>query len=133
MNDIGIYPRTNDGEELVVKRLKDDEFRKLVQSLNIEQKEFFYHVLNSVRIGKLPLKLFLSGGAGVDKSTVTNALYEALIIYLNSQPQNNPDDVSVVKVAPTEDPLTFEEIHYTPLSKFLQTEDLVIVHLTETG
>ena len=41
MNDIGIYPKTSDDEELVVKRLKDDEFRKLVQSLNIEQKEFF--------------------------------------------------------------------------------------------
>ena len=41
INNIGIYPRTNDDEELVVKRLKDADFRKLVQSLNIEQKEFF--------------------------------------------------------------------------------------------
>ena len=101
INDIGIYPRTNDDEELVVKRLKDADFRKLVQSLNIGQKEFFYHVLNSVKTDKLPLRLFLSGGAGVGKSTVTNALYEALIRYLNSQPENDPDDISVVKVAPT--------------------------------
>ena len=101
INDIGIYPRTNDDEELLVKRLTDADFRKLVQSLNIEQKEFFYHVLNSVKTGKVPLRLFLSGGAGVGKSTVTNALYEALIRYLNAQPENNPDDVSVVKVAPT--------------------------------
>ena len=100
INDIGIYPRTND-EELVAKRLKDDDFRKLVQSLNIEQKEFFYHVLNSVRTGKMPLRLFLSGGAGVGKSTVTNALYEALMRYLNAQLENDPDDVSVIKVAPT--------------------------------
>ncbi len=28
-------------------------------------------------------------------------MYEALIRYLNAQPENNPDDVSVVKVAPT--------------------------------
>ena len=41
INDIGIYPRTNDDEELLVKRLKDADFRKLVQSLNIKQKEFF--------------------------------------------------------------------------------------------
>ena len=47
INDISIYPRTNDDEELVVKRLKDADFRKLVQSLNVEQKEFFYHALNS--------------------------------------------------------------------------------------
>ena len=101
INDIGIYPRTNDDEELVVKGLKDADFRKLVQSLNIEQKEFFYHVLNSVKTDKLPFRLFLSGGAGVGKSTVTNALYEALIRYLNSQPENDPDDISVVKAAPT--------------------------------
>ena len=101
INDIGIYPRTNDDEELVAKRLKDDDFRKLVQSLNIEQKEFFYHVLNSVKTGKMPLRLFLSGGAGVGKSTVTNALYEALMRYLNAQLENDPDDVSVIKVAPT--------------------------------
>ncbi len=91
INDMGIYPRTNDDEDLVVKRLKDSDFRKLVQSLNVEQKEFFYHVLNSVKTDKLPLRLFLSGGAGVGKSTVTNALYEALIRYLNSQPENDPD------------------------------------------
>ena len=101
INYIGIYPRTNDDEELVAKRLKDDDFRKLVQSLNIEQKEFFYHVLNSVKTGKMPLRLFLSGGAGVGKSTVTNALYEALMRYLNAQLENDPDDVSVIKVAPT--------------------------------
>ena len=99
INDIDIHSKTNDDEELVVKRLKDDEFRTLVQSLNIEQKEFFYHVLNSVKVGKLPLKLLLSRGAGVGKSTVTNALYEALVRYLNSQPQNDPDDVSIVKVS----------------------------------
>ena len=101
INDIGIYPRTNDDEELVVRRLKDADFWKLVQSLNVEQKEFFYHVLNSVKTDKLPLRLFLSGGAGVGKSTVTNALYEALKIYLNAQTENDPDDISVVKVAPT--------------------------------
>ena len=101
INDIGIYPRTNDDEELVAKRLKDDDFRKLVQSLNIEQKKLFYHVLNSVKTGKMPLRLFLSGGAGVGKSTVTNALYEALMRYLNAQLENDPDDVSVIKVAPT--------------------------------
>ncbi len=101
INDIGIYPKTNDDEELLVKRLKDADFRKLVQSLNIEQKEFFCHVLNSVKTGKVPLRLILSGGAGVGKSTVTNALYEALIRYLNALPENNPDDVIVLKVAPT--------------------------------
>ena len=101
INDIGIYPRTNDDEELVVKRLNDTDFGKLVQSLNVGQKESFYHVLNCMKTDKLPITLFLSGGAGVGKSTVTNALYEALIRFINSQHQNDPDVVSVLKVAPT--------------------------------
>ena len=57
INDIGIYSRTNDDEGLVVKRLKDADFRKLVQSLNIEQKEFFYHVLNSVKTSKTSVEI----------------------------------------------------------------------------
>jgi len=44
--------------------------------------------------------LFLSGGAGVGKSTVTNALYEALIRFLNSIAGENPDEVKVVKTTP---------------------------------
>ena len=62
---------------------------------------FFYHVLHSIKTKDDPLRLFLSGGAGVGKSTVTNGLYEALIRYLNSVAGQNPDDVKVVKTAPT--------------------------------
>ena len=57
INDTGIFPTTDDNEELLVQRLTDVDFRKLVQSLNIEQKEFFYHVLSSVKIGYGPLRL----------------------------------------------------------------------------
>ena len=62
---------------------------------------FFYHVLHSIKTSDKPLKLFLSGGAGVGKSTVTNALHEALIRYLNSMPGENPDEIKVLKPAPT--------------------------------
>jgi len=101
MDDIGIFPRTNDSEDLVVQRMNDDDFRKLVRSLNRKQMEFFYHVLKSIKTNDEGLRLFLSGGAGVGKTTVTNALYEALIRYLNSVPGENPDDIKVLKVAPT--------------------------------
>ena len=73
-DDIGIFPRTNDDEDLVVKCMTDDDFRKLVRSLNIKQMEFFYHVLHSIKTSDEALRLFLSGGAGVGKTTVTNAL-----------------------------------------------------------
>ena len=100
-DDMGILPRHNDEEELVQNRLNDSDYRQLVRSLNIKQKEFFYHVLHSIKTKDDPLALFLSGGAGVGKSTVTNAPYEALMRYLNSVPGENPDEVKVLKVAPT--------------------------------
>ena len=58
-------------------------------------------MLHSVKTSDDPLRLFLSGGAGVGKSTVTNALYEALIRYLNSIAGETPDEINVIKAAPT--------------------------------
>lgn len=83
-----------------MKRMCDDYYA-LVRSLNKEKRQFFYHVLHSVKTKNDTLRLFLSGGAGVGKSTVTNALYEALTRYLNSIAGENPDDIKVVKTAPT--------------------------------
>ena len=97
----GIFPRCDDQEELLVKRISNDEYRKLVLSLNEKQRQFFYHVLHAVKTSDDPLRLFLSGGAGVGKSTVTNALYEALIRYLNTVAGENPDEINVIKAAPT--------------------------------
>ena len=101
LDDIGIFPKSNDQEELVVKRMSDDDYRRLVRSLNEKQRQFFYHVLHSIKTKDDPQRLFLSGGAGVGKSTLTNALYEALIRFLNSTAGENPDDVKVVKTAST--------------------------------
>ena len=100
LDDIGIFPRTNDEDELVIKRMSDDDYYTLVRSLNGKQ-QFFNHVLHLIKTKDDPLRLFLSGGAGVGKSTVTNASYEALIRYLNSVTGENPDDMKVVKSAPT--------------------------------
>ena len=101
LDDIGIFPRCDDQEELLVKRISNDEYRKLVRSLNEKQRQFFYHVLHAVKTSDDLLRLFLSGGAGVGKSTVTNALYEALIRYLNTVAGENPDEINVIKAAPT--------------------------------
>jgi len=63
--------------------------------------EFFNHVLHSIKTKDQMLRLFLKGGAGVGRSTVINALYEALIKHLNAIEGENPDNVKVVKTAPT--------------------------------
>ena len=65
LDDIGIFPRGNDQEELVVKRMSDDDYRRLVRSLNEKQRQFFNHVLHSIKTKDDPLRLFLSGGAVV--------------------------------------------------------------------
>jgi len=41
LDDIGIFPRSNDQEELVVKCMSDDNYRRLVRSLNEKQRQFF--------------------------------------------------------------------------------------------
>ena len=51
INDIGIYPRTNDDEELVVKRLKDADFRKLVQSSTTRVRKIRFAALLVVGTG----------------------------------------------------------------------------------
>ena len=101
LDDIGIFTRCDDQEELLVKSISNDEYRKLVRSLNEKQRKFFYHVSHSVKTSDDLLRPFLSGGAGVGKSTVTNALYEALIRYLNTVAGENPDEINVIKAAPT--------------------------------
>jgi hypothetical protein len=100
MDDIGIYPRSNN-VELTTNQMNDTDFRNLVRSLNKEQWQFFNHVLHSVKVSDDQLSLFLSGGAGVGKSWVTNALYEAVTKYLNHVVGENPDEAKVIKLAPT--------------------------------
>lgn len=53
----------------------------MVQKLNIEQKQFFYHVLHHMKTKYQPIYPFLSGGAGVGKSHLINALYQAVLKY----------------------------------------------------
>ena len=45
LDGIGIFPRSNDQEELVVKRMSDDNYRRLVRSLNEKQRQFFLSCL----------------------------------------------------------------------------------------
>ncbi|KAL9977890.1 hypothetical protein ACROYT_G015348 [Oculina patagonica] len=100
LDDFGCFPTANDHEELLVYRMDDNRYRQLVRLLNREQMEFFYHVLHSVKTTSNQMTLFLSGGAGCGKTTVTNCLYECLIRYFNSAGEN-PDEMKVLKVAPT--------------------------------
>jgi len=85
-DDLGISSVDN-SEPLTMNELPDDEYRHMVQTLNKEQKEFFYHVLHLIKTSEEPFYCFLSGGAGVGtcKSHVTKALYQAALKYYNTR------------------------------------------------
>ena len=96
--DINILLRYNDDEELLQNHPHDSDYQQLVRSLDKRQREFFYYVLHSIKTNDDPLRLFLSGGAVIGKSS---ALYEVPTRFLNSIPGENPDEAKVLKVAPT--------------------------------
>ena len=52
LDDIGIFPRSNDQEELIIKRMSDEKYYALVRTLNEKQRQFFYHVLYSIKTQK---------------------------------------------------------------------------------
>lgn len=73
----------------------------MVQTLNKEQKEFFYHVLHLIKVSDEAFYCFLSGGAGVGKSHVTKALQQAALKYYNSRSGDNFNNIKVLILAPT--------------------------------
>lgn len=77
--------------------------RKLIRYLNNEQRQFFNHAFHTLKVINDQLLLFSSGGAGLGKNWVTNALYEAVTKYLSHDDGENPDEVQVIKqkLAPT--------------------------------
>ena len=100
-DDIGIPSADSNTEPLILNELHDDEYRHMVQMLNKEQKEFFYHVLHLIKTSDQPFYCFLSGGAGVGKSHLTKALYQAALKYYNTRAGVNFSEIKVLMLAPT--------------------------------
>ena len=93
----------------------------MVQTLNKEQKEFFYHVLHLIKTSEEPFYCFLSGGAGVGKSHVTEALYQAALKYYNTRPGIDFSQTKVLMLAPLEKQhITLREIPYIVLLQYQQ-------------
>ena len=88
-------------DSLVLNEVEDQEYRKMVQMLNKGQKEFFGHILHLIKTSDKPFYSFLSGGAGVGKSQVTKALYQAALKYYNTNAGEDFQEVRVLLLAPT--------------------------------
>ncbi|KAJ8049090.1 ATP-dependent DNA helicase pfh1 [Holothuria leucospilota] len=99
--DMGIAVNNANIEELQKPRLPETQYHELVNNLNVKQKGFFYHVLHWCKTKNQPFYNFLTGGAGVGKSQVVKALYNALLRYYSTVPGNNPDDTHILLMALT--------------------------------
>lgn len=60
-----------------------------------------YHFLHKLKTNTERLFIFLSGGAGVEKSVVTETLYQALLKHYSQQLHNFPDNLHILLCAPT--------------------------------
>lgn len=81
------------------KRIGDNDYFQLLRCLNLKQREFFQHVLTWIKTKSEPLFAFLTGGAGVGKSVVVRALFQALHRYLCSVEGEDPDDTRILLCA----------------------------------
>ena len=100
-DDLGILSTSLNGEPLILNELPDCDFRQMIQTLNKEQKEFFYHILHQIKTSETPFYCFLTGGAGVGKSHLTKALYQAALKYYNTRAGDDFHHIKVILLAPT--------------------------------
>ena len=100
-SDLNIPSTSLNNEPLVLNEIPDTEYRQMVQKLNKKQKEFFYHVLHQIKTLETPFYCFLSSGAGVGKSHLTKALYQAAFKYYNTRAGDDFHHIKVILLAPT--------------------------------
>ena len=102
-DDVGIPSTVSSSEPLILNEMQDQEYRQLIQTLNKKQKEFFYHILHLIKTSDKPFYYFLSGGAGVGKSHLIRALYQAAVKH-NSRAGKKFNEVKILLLAPTGKP-----------------------------
>ena len=80
--------------------IEESEYHKLITCLNEKQRNYVLHVLNSIKADSQLLE-YLSGGAGVGKSTAVKAIVQVLARYYTSRFGARLDEICVLLCAPT--------------------------------
>lgn len=79
-------------------KVPHNEVLQSLENLNTRQRTFVMHVLKCLKSNN-PFNIFLSGAAGVGKSTVINAIYQMATHHFDDIPGQNPDTIKVLLTA----------------------------------
>lgn len=99
--DIGIVQKQLEEDISQLGEMDDYSYRKMVRSLNEQQKEFLSYVMHWLKTRINPLYVFLTGGASFGKSVVTRALYQGVLKFYSHHLNESPDTFHVLLFAPT--------------------------------
>ena len=81
--------------------INKEQVFQMMNELNIDQRDIVLHVLHCFKVDKLPIRIFLSGSAGVGKSKVINTIYQLLSIYFNEIPGEKIDKPKIILCVPS--------------------------------
>lgn len=96
-----VYKTGNMCRHTCPSRVSTEDLHGILRELNVKQKQFVIYLLHCFKAGKMPINIFLSGSAGVGKSTVIRAIYQLITHYFDTQPGANKNDIVVLLCAPS--------------------------------
>ena len=100
--EMGIKTRAEKVEHFnVPKMIPDDDYQRLMRSLNSNQRKYTLNVMNLIKNDDKQFFHFINGGAGVGKSTLIKAVYQSILRFHNSLPGSNPEAIRAALCAPT--------------------------------
>ncbi|XP_055680639.1 uncharacterized protein LOC129788528 [Lutzomyia longipalpis] len=82
-------------------RITKEELCQNMQSLNEKQRQIVMHIYKCFTSNTLPIRIFLSGSAGVGKTRVINCLYQLITHHFDNLPNSNPESMKVLLCAPS--------------------------------
>lgn len=135
-DDFGISRKQVGDDDKLPDEIDNQSFCEMICALNFKQKEIFYHILHLSKTSVDPFYTFLSGGAGVGKSVLVKAIFQALIKFYGHIFGECPDDKKVMLCAPTGKAAhniggnTIHSVFCIPVGRGLQYKPLDMQQLT---
>ena len=81
-------------------QISREAFNQLIESLNQKQSFYFHRLMAKIR-SNASFYEFISGSAGVGKSMLIRAIYQACLRIYNCTPGSNPEKIKILLTAPT--------------------------------